>query len=261
MVDRDDQVPEKRGRAGSAAILEKLQEMILSGELKPGEVVSQTELARQLGVSTTPLREVIRELQAMGLMTVELNRRPRVTPLDISDMQGIYVARIMLEGIGIIISVPNMTEADHDALQHDLELMDAAEDDSVAWNRAHAAFHRRLIVDAPSTVGATIHNYFDRSERYRRLLASSGARRRVEGQADHRRIVEACLARDPYLAASELARHLAHTALALVSAFAPDIDPRDIREAVRVMSRPSGATFSLPGDIPSSARTDSAGLR
>lgn len=239
--------PERVARPGSAAILGRLREMILSGELAPGTTISQTTLARTLGVSTTPLREVIRELQVEGFMEVELNRRPRVAPLDIVDMQAIYAARIMLEALGITLTVPLLTAADDEALLRNLDDMDALDEagDKAAWTEVHTEFHRRLVGEAPPTIAATLRSLFDRSERYRRLLDNSGVRRQRDARDDHRRIVDACLARDAPAATAELARHLAHTALAFTSAFAPDSDPRPVRQAVRMVSDRTGAILSV----------------
>ena len=60
----------------------RLREMLLNGEIVPGTAISQVKLARELGVSTTPLREAMRLLQAEGLLIAEHNRRMRVAPLD-----------------------------------------------------------------------------------------------------------------------------------------------------------------------------------
>ena len=59
-----------------------LRECILDGTLKPGTKLSQVSLAAQLGISRTPLREVLRMLQEEGLVEIEPNQRTRVAGLD-----------------------------------------------------------------------------------------------------------------------------------------------------------------------------------
>ena len=59
-----------------------LRECILDGTLTPGTKVSQVTLAEQLGISRTPLREVLRMLQEEGLVEIEPNQRTRVSGLD-----------------------------------------------------------------------------------------------------------------------------------------------------------------------------------
>lgn len=234
-------------RPGSDATLERLRMKILSGELRPGTVVSQTRLARELGVSTTPLREIIRQLQAEGLLEIELNRRPRVAPLDFEDLNGVYAARILMESLAISLTVPLMTDDDLAALEGDLVEMRslAAEGDLSRWAAVHNRFHRRLVVEVPNAMAATLASFIDRAERYRQPHAMDG-QPRAWGEADreHQRIVEACVAGDARGAATELANHLARTALYLSAAFATDIDPRAVRLAVGMV------TCSAPPQVP-----------
>ena len=219
-------------------------------ELPPGSVVSQTRLARELGVSTTPLREVIRQLQAEGLLEIELNRRPRVAPLDFEDLNGVYAARILMESLAIALTVPLMTDDDVAAIEADLAEMRAlaAADDLASWSVVHNRFHRRLVVGVPSAMAATLANFFDRAERYRQPWAMAG-QPRAWGAADqeHQRIAEACAAGDSRGAAIELANHLARTALYLSATFATEIDPRAVRMAVAMV------TCSAPAPSPASA--------
>ena len=231
--------PAPLSRPGSAATLERLREMILSGELAPGSVVSQLTLARSLGISTTPLREIIRELQLEGLMEMELNRRPRVKPLDIDDLDGVYAGRILFESLAISLTVPHLSADDVEALDKDVEDMHrtAVKGEHARWAIIHLNFHRRLITEAPSPMASSIANLVDRSERYRRLMARPGLPRGLEeADRDHRRIAIACSQGDAQLAARELGNHLAQTALSLCAMFAPDVEPRAVRQAIRMVN-------------------------
>ena len=226
-------------RPGSDATLDRVRAKILSGELAPGAVVSQLQLARDLGVSTTPLREALRQLQSEGLLENELNRRPRVAALDVEDLHAVYSARILLESLAVAMTVPTMDEAMIAALRDDLAQMRALAtmaslDD---WAAAHTTFHRRLVAGAPKGSAATMSNFFDRAERYRRLSAAGDQPRGwVAADREHELIVNACAAGDAAAAARELGHHLARTALMLSSVFAPDVDPLAVRLAVRMAS-------------------------
>ena len=101
----------------------RLREMLLNGEIVPGTVISQVTLARELGVSTTPLREAMRLLQAEGLLIAEHNRRMRVAPLDPRDIDAVYASRILIEALAIRLTVPTFTPADIAGLRADLDAM------------------------------------------------------------------------------------------------------------------------------------------
>src|ERR1700680_4698252 len=85
------------GSTGADLVYEQLREAILHGRLAPGVVVSQVQLAKELGVSRTPLREAVRVLQREGLVEGEANRMVRVTPFSIQDIEQLYAVRIANE--------------------------------------------------------------------------------------------------------------------------------------------------------------------
>lgn len=243
--DEEQELPSASRRPGSDATLERLRAKILSGELPPGSVISQTRLARELGVSTTPLREVIRQLQAEGLMSVEFNRRPRVAPLNVEDLNGIYAGRIMLESLAISLTVPAATDAELDDIQADLtemkRLMIAQE--LGEWSVVHRRFHRRLLVGIPPAMASTMTSFANRAERYRQRSDQRGDIRALgDGDREHQRIVDACLAREARTAAVELANHLARAALYHSAALAPESDPRAVRLAVGMVTHSTAAS-------------------
>src|SRR6201986_4709860 len=82
-----------------------LRECILDGTLTPGTKLSQVSLARQLGVSRTPLREVLRMLQEEGLVEIEPNQRPRVAGLDPQELDDVYASRILLETLALSMTM------------------------------------------------------------------------------------------------------------------------------------------------------------
>jgi DNA-binding GntR family transcriptional regulator len=232
-------VPRANGVSSTEDVYTHLREAVLNGEIAPGTVISQVKLARELGVSTTPLREAMRLLQAEGLLTAEHNRRARVAPLDPKDIDAVYASRILFEALAIRLTVPGMTTADHQALRADLEAMREAGDaqDLRVWEPVHRDFHRRLLQGSES-MKRIIDPILDRSERYRRSsLFGSPARTWAIGNDEHEAIVAACEARDPQEAASLLARHLARSALTVLAKIAPEEDPVAVRTALDIARR------------------------
>ena len=82
-----------------------LRECILDGTLTPGTKLSQVSLARQLGISRTPLREVLRMLQEEGLVEIEPNQRTRVSGLDPQELDDVYASRILLETLALSMTI------------------------------------------------------------------------------------------------------------------------------------------------------------
>lgn len=78
-----------------------LRTNILSGELATGERLVETHLAQQLGVSRTPIREALRQLQREGLVTIEPNGGMRVITVSSADAVHLYDCRIALERTAI----------------------------------------------------------------------------------------------------------------------------------------------------------------
>jgi DNA-binding GntR family transcriptional regulator len=231
--------PRENGVSNTEDVYTHLREALLNGEIAPGTVLSQVKLARELGVSTTPLREAMRLLQAEGLLIAEHNRRSRVAPLDPKDIDAVYASRILFEALAIRLTVPGMTTADHQALRAELEAMRQAGDaqDLRAWEPVHRDFHRRLLRGSTS-MERIIDPILDRSERYRRSsLFGSPARTWELGNDEHEAIVAACEARHPQDAAALLARHLARSALTVLAKIAPEEDPVAVRAALDLVRR------------------------
>ena len=221
----------------------RLRDMLMDGEIAPGSIISQVKLARQLGVSTTPLREAMRRLQTEGLLVAEHNQRARVAPMDPRQIETVYASRIMMEALAVRLTVPKVTTEDDAALHVDLLTMKEAADDadSRAWEPIHRAFHRRLISDCDPYLTRAIELLADHSERYRRFsMTGSPARAWAIGNEEHEAIVEARLARRPELASVLLARHYARSALTVLAKIAPDHDPSVIRMALQLVQLSGG---------------------
>src|SRR5271168_3489554 len=78
-----------------------LRDHILRGELAPGTIISEAELARQFELSRGPVREALRMLEREGLVDGEKNRRPRVSPFSFDDLEGLYALRITNEAFAL----------------------------------------------------------------------------------------------------------------------------------------------------------------
>jgi DNA-binding GntR family transcriptional regulator len=203
----------------------RLRGLIVRGAIAPGSELSQVELARRVGVSTTPLREALRRLEAEGLIDTRHNRRPRVRPFQIEELDSIYGARILLECLALRLTVPTMTDAQLEGLRETVVTMADANRGggaTPAWEDAHLAFHQRLVAGAAPALLAEIDNLMARGDRYIRLgIRGDTPSVLATVDAEHAAIEEACRRRDALAAASLLGAHLAHSARTIGSYIAP----------------------------------------
>ena len=193
----------------------QLRRLIIRGELAPGRELSQVELARRTGVSTTPLREALRRLEAEGLVESRRNRRPRVRPFDCQDLDSVYAARVLLEPLALRLTVPRLTAGDFSVLHDRLDAMRrvAAQAEIASWEAAHSAFHRRLMSGAPAPLRDQIETLMARADRYRRIAVHDDTPHgRALGDAEHQAMVDACEARDAARAVSVLRAQLVRSA-------------------------------------------------
>jgi DNA-binding GntR family transcriptional regulator len=218
--------------------------MLVTGGLAPGAELSQVRLAEQLGVSTTPLREALRQLEAEGLVESRRNRRPRVPPFDPVDLEGVYSGRVLLESLGVGLTVPRMNDHDIARLRALLGEMRAAgaTADFSRWEPAHLEFHAGLIEHCGASLRQLILTVAARSDRYRRMsVLGSHPAGWVLSESEHEAILEACEARDAQEAAGLLARHLTRSALTVGAHLAPDADPVAVRLALQMVLKWAGA--------------------
>jgi DNA-binding GntR family transcriptional regulator len=195
----------------------QLRAAIMQGDFAPGAVLSQVQLARTYGVSRTPLREAIRRLEAEGLVESLENQRARVATVDAESLDVMFTEHILVEAMGIKVTVPRLTEIDLNALLATTAALRIAIEraDAAARDRARRALHLHYVAHAGERLRSTIEAQFDRCERYRRMYVEL-----PPGAADtYAAIAGACIARDAGAASRTLARFevgLAHAILTAV---------------------------------------------
>ena len=91
-------------------VYEELKRQILVGEIAPGTRMMEVELAEDMGVSRTPVREAIRKLEKEGLVTIEPRRGAYASDISIKDMVDVLKVRQMLEGMAASMAAQKVTE-------------------------------------------------------------------------------------------------------------------------------------------------------
>ena len=224
-----------------------LRECILDGTLTPGTKLSQVSLARQLGISRTPLREVLRMLQEEGLVEIEPNQRTRVAGLDPAELDDVYASRILLETLALSMTIGNFGAKSRKEAKRLLTAMRRAAraGDLDAWFAAHADYHRLITAAAGESMQRQLRVLADRTIRYIRIyqLSDPGSWR----DAEHAQILEALITGDERAALTGMAHHLERTALRVLSDCAPEFVPVAVPHAVALVDRGASAALRPTG--------------
>src|SRR5262245_11621954 len=94
-----------------------LEDEIVSGQIEPGTVLRQEQLSERFAVSRTPVREALRRLAALGLVSFEPNRGVRVRSISAVELREAFLVRAELEGLATEIATARMTAADLEELE------------------------------------------------------------------------------------------------------------------------------------------------
>ena len=99
-------------------VYEELKMQILKGSIIPGTRMMEVELAEEMGVSRTPIREAIRKLEKEGLVTIEPRRGAYASMISTEDMVEILEVRQDLEGLAAFFAADRMTEEQMEELKY-----------------------------------------------------------------------------------------------------------------------------------------------
>jgi DNA-binding GntR family transcriptional regulator len=185
-----------------------LRRAILNGELASGSRLVQAELAAMLDVSTTPVREALRDLATEGLVQFDPHRGAIVSELSSEDVHDIYEIRRVLEPLAMRQAVPKVSDALLARLRR-LHKGMIDEPHSVDWVDRNRVFHMAVYETAASPrLAAIIRNLQDASVMYIGASLKHKPGLREEANHGHAEILEALENRDVEAAVKALDEHL-----------------------------------------------------
>lgn len=103
-------------------VFQRIREDILKGKYKQNDELKEATLGKELGVSRTPVREALRQLELEGLVSIVPNRGAYVNGISKKDIWDIYYMRSTLEGLCARWAVENITEEQIDRLEETILL-------------------------------------------------------------------------------------------------------------------------------------------
>ncbi|HET9733083.1 MAG TPA: GntR family transcriptional regulator [Acidimicrobiales bacterium] len=188
------------------AAYRELRRRIVDATLTPGSRLDQEMLAGALGVSTTPLREALRRLEAERLVERAAHRQVVIAPLSARELHELYQVRLQLDSLSVELAAASGGPA----------LVGAAEQHLTAPDPAHPhhgldlnrAFHRTLYSASGNAVLTEILDaLWDRTDRYRILLTADPSDAEVAA-AEHRELLDLVGAGRSAEAGGLMRRHL-----------------------------------------------------
>jgi DNA-binding GntR family transcriptional regulator len=196
------------GELLSASVRRVLQNRIMHGHYKPGERIIELQVAKELGTSQSPVREALRDLAALGIVTILSRRGARVRLPTSKELADISLVRSELDALAAGIAAPLMDEDVLGQLREAYDEMQRrrTDGDDVAMTQADARFHRII---ASTSQNKAIEQVFDQLEPFARTFITLTLPRADTGSiiAEHAQILEALESGDAALAASRARAH------------------------------------------------------
>lgn len=192
---------------------EALRELIVMGEIPAGTPLRLEDLAEQLGMSISPVREAVRQLESLGLAEHVPYKGARVTAIDAHEMHDVYEARLALETLAVQHAATRWDDTADAQLEMVLDVLsDAyAAGERPAIIRGNTAFHDSIAQASGSRwLPRLLRPLLETSERFGAFVIGEPDKETYEvEETGHRAIVAACQAHDADEAERALASHLA----------------------------------------------------
>ncbi len=205
------QLPRRRSLAEDAA--DRLRELILLEKLPPGTPVPERDLAEELGISRTPLKQALRTLELEGLIEYGRTRRPRVADPSLEEIGRNIAVLGALEALAGETACRMALDEEIDEI---LQLNDSMQHmpldaPPLEFFDLDMQFHRKIVKAARNEPLADTHRQYNARLWRARFLSSRQTERRDNTLAEHRTISEALADRNAALTATCLRRHLEST--------------------------------------------------
>lgn len=197
----------------SGRVFHKIREDILAGKYLPNDELREKAIADELGVSRTPVREAIRQLELEGLVTIIPNKGALVVGISKKDIQDIYEIRSKLEGLCARWATRNMTAEQLDELDENIYLSEFHiqkqhfEQVLELDNRFHENLYRASNSKMLDHVLSDFHHYVERV----RKITLSKPKRAEKSIEEHKKILEAIRNRDEQKAEQLANEHIMNT--------------------------------------------------
>lgn len=199
-------------------VFSQLQNDILNGLYQPGENLIETRLSEELGVSRTPVREAIRQLELEGLVKFIPNKGAIVRGISAKDIEDIYTIRMLIEGLAARWACEKITPAELMELKEAAELEEfyTAKNDLNHLLQFDSRFHDIIFRACKSKplmhTLSTFHHYVQRA----RSVSLNSPERAQKALEEHKAILKAIIERDADKAEKLTTEHVKNASINLL---------------------------------------------
>lgn len=193
-------------------VYQSLRHDILHGRYADGEFINETAIAKELGVSRTPVREAILQLEYEGLLQTVPNRGTFVNGIFEEELRDIYEIRLKIEGLVTKRATEKITDDALKELQHILELMEFyfQKNDVEHFVIQDEQFHQLIYhVSKSRTLKHILKDYHQYTERYRETSVMCTGRMKA-ALDEHKKIYEAMERREADTAQLAMEEHVSN---------------------------------------------------
>ena len=201
-----------RSRSLRQQAYEEIKNLIVRNKLRPNQEIVIDQLAAELGISHTPVREALIKLELDGLVRMERHKTPRVSAIELDDIRDMYQVRMLLEGWAASEAALRLSD---EQLQHMGALLERARAESRAQRyefhlKADLEFHGLMLSAVKNTLFTRLmQSVSDQTLRLRSLVQTVATEYIEQIIDEHEQILAALRARDPERARREVEAHLA----------------------------------------------------
>ncbi|HOB12231.1 MAG TPA: GntR family transcriptional regulator [Syntrophomonadaceae bacterium] len=205
-------------------VLDAIREAIINGTLKPRERLMEIQLAEELGVSRTPIREALRKLELEGFIVMVPRKGAYVADISFKDIADVFEIRAALEALAAGLAAERITDEELE----EMERLVAEKAESIANQdmerlvKVDTLFHEAIYkASRNQRLTSMISNLREQIQRYRTTsLAYPGRMQR--SLEEHRSIVEAIQSRDPQIAQQVAREHIENAENSMIEAIKKD---------------------------------------
>ncbi len=191
-------------------VFNTLENAILRGEYKEGDALNEIKISQELGVSRTPVREALMQLELGGLVNNIPNKGAVVVGISEQDIEDIYAIRIRIEGLASRLCAENISEEELKALEKIADLQEfylMRGDVEQLWS-LDSDFHKIIYEGSKSRpLRSTLSNFHNYIKRARDISMKADGRAK-KAVYEHKAILDAIRNKDGALAEKLTAEHI-----------------------------------------------------